>query len=156
MTKETEPKINTKGADVAYKFERLMKKLIQCMTQETLALQAHNRHLATSMAEEKARLLHNYRDLHAELLTHPDILKDVDTDIRKHLKTMAAEFEYVMKDNIQAIQSGRHAVGRLINRILQKAREAALASHKYYNAKGEMVEPGMKKSMTPTKFSETY
>ena len=156
MTDANSKPINTKGADIAYKFERLMKKLIQCMTQETLALQSHNRNLATTMAEEKARLLHNYRDLQAELLTNPDILKDIDDDIRNHLKTMAAEFEYVMKDNIQAIQSGRNAVGRLINRILQKAREAAAASHKYYDSKGQMVEASTKKSMIPTKFSETF
>jgi len=156
MSNNLTQNLNINGADLALKLERLLKRLITCMTQETLAMQCHNHEVSGKMAQEKTMLMNNYRNLHKDLLANPDIIRNADTDIQNHLKTIIAEFEVVLCDNIKAVYSGRNAVGRLINRILQKARDTASPSHKHYNAKGQMVDGDLKSGMTPVRINDIY
>ncbi len=146
----------TEGADVALKISKLLKKLIECLTQETLALQSHNRTVAERMSQEKSVLMHNYKTIQKELSANPDLFQNLDKDVKAHLKGITTEFEIVLNDNIMAIQSGKNAVTRLIGRILDKAREAATLNPKSYNANGRIIENNTKSTMTPTKLNETY
>jgi hypothetical protein len=149
--------LNTKGADIALKLENIIKRMSKCMTQETLALQSQNRAIAAEMAEEKARHLQAYRALAEEVKSRPDVVSGLDPDIKKHIETMMAEFEVIMKDNIRVILSNRFAVKRLIQRIMDKAREAASSNHQYYNAQGKIMNgSGQKSAMVSTQLNETF
>lgn len=119
----TDKPLNTKGANTALQVQKLLKALIECMTQETLALRAYNQDIAQKMSEEKTRLLVTYKTIAAELQKNPDILRQTDDDIQKQLGTLMDEFEIVLKENMTTIQAGRSAVTRLINRLLSKVRE---------------------------------
>lgn len=153
---DTQPKLNVDGADSALKITKILKKLITCLTQETLALQGHNRDIAAKMAQEKTILMHNYKTLQNNVLENPETLKNLDPDVRAHLKEVTKEFEVALKDNVVAIYSGRNAVSRLINRIIKKARDSVSTTPKSYNASGCMVNNDTKASMMPTKLNETH
>ena len=149
-------KLNTDGADVALKISKILKKLITCLTQETLALQSHNRDIANKMNQEKTLLMHNYKSIQAHLAETPELFKNSDSDVKKHLQDITAEFETVLDDNVMAIQSGRNAVSRLIKRIIKKARQAASTSPQAYDANGYTIADNIKAPMMPTKLNETF
>lgn len=139
MTANNKP-LNTKGADTALKIQKLLKSLIECMSQETLAIKAQKQDIAAKMNEEKSRLLPHYQSIAKELKENPSLLREADEDVRKQLSALMAEFSAVMNENIMTIQTGRTAVSRLIERLLNKAREAVNKSGRRYNAKGKLVE----------------
>ena len=149
-------KPNTRGADTALKIQKLLKSLIECMSQETLALKSHNRDVAGKMSEEKTRLLLTYQNIASELHKNPDVLKQADADIQKQLISLMGEFETVLKDNMTAIQAGKGAVSRLINRLLTKAREAVGSTGRHYNAKGQLVEHRHRGPINPSQLNEVY
>ena len=152
---DTKP-LNTKGADTALKIEKLLKSLIECMAQETLALKSQNQSVAGQMTKEKIRLLTTYKAIAAELESNPDMLKSVDEDIKKQLKGLIGDFDATLKENITAIQSGRSAVSRLINRLLNKAREAVNNTNRNYDSKGKLVEQRVQSMISPTQLNEVY
>lgn len=155
-TKAQAPKLNTDGADSALKISKILKRLITCLTQETMALKSHNRDVAKKMAQEKTILMNNYKTLQNNVLQNPDMLKNLDPDIKSHLKEITTEFETVLKDNVVAIYAGRNAVTRLINRIVKKARDSVSTNPKSYNANGHITNSDGKASIMPTKLNETY
>ena len=144
------------NADTALKLVKILQKLMQCMSQETLAVQNHNRDIAAKMSQEKTLLMHNYKSIQGELTSYPRLFDNLDDDIKKHLKDVIKEFEFVLKENMRAIDAGRGAVKRLIDRILKKARQAASLNPKAYNAQGHLVDNDMKHGIVPTKLNETY
>lgn len=154
----TAPKraVHLEGADMALKITRLLENLITCLTQETLAIQSHNRGVAEKMNQEKTHMMHSYKNLHTELSQKPDIFKNLDPDIKSHLQKLTAEFEIALKDNITAIIAGRGAATRLIERILNRVREATSTNTKSYNNAGKMVEQKSSRTIMPTKLNETY
>ena len=130
-----------RSADVmAAKIKTLLADLTQCMTQETMAVQSNNQAVFGQMSQEKLRLLTNYQSIARELEQNPTLLKQLDDDAREHLKAILAEFDGVLQDNLTSIQAGKNAIGRVITRLLKKAREAATSKTRSYNEKGEMVE----------------
>ena len=152
---ETKP-LNIKGADTAFRVQKLLKNLIECMSQETLALHAQNQTIAGTMSKEKIRLFATYKAIAAELQNNPDILKTIDKDIQKQLITLMDDFDQTLKENITAIQTGRFAVSRLINRLLTKAREAVGHPNRNYNEKGKLVEQKIQSATFPTQLNEVY
>lgn len=148
--------LNINGAGMALKVQNLLKALIECMTQETMALKAHNQDIATKMSAEKTRLMMTYKVIAAELHNNPTILKQADDDIRAQLGTLMDEFEIVLKDNMTTIQAGRGAISRLINRLLNKVRETVCQTSRNYNEHGELVEKRSQRPMQPTQLNEIY
>lgn len=153
--KTTNTQLNINGASLALKTEKLLKKLIHVLSQETLAMQSHNRSIANNMAQEKTQLLANYKSIQEQLKENPEILRQADEDVRTHLKEVMAEFEIILCDNIRAIQSGRNAVRRIMNRILTKARDSVEHTTKLYNSSGKMIKTSTHSTMTPVKINET-
>ena len=121
-----------------------------------MALKSHNGDIAGKMREEKTRLLLTYQAIASELQKNPEILKQTDSDIQKQLTLLMKEFETVLRDNMTAIQAGRGAVARLINRLLTKAREAVGNSSRNYNAKGQLVERHRASPINPSQLNEVY
>lgn len=153
--KETS-KPNTNGADMALKVSKLLKSLITCLTQETLAIQSHNRAVAEKMNQEKTRLMHSYTALKDQLESNPKMFENLDQDIKAHLKDISKEFEVVLKENMMAVVVGKKAVSRLIGRILEKVREAASVNNKSYNNAGKMNETALSNKIIPTTLNETF
>jgi len=156
MNKNETVRSNSDGADMALKVSKLFKKLITCLSQETLALQSHNRAVAEKMNQEKTRLMHSYKAVQGELKDNPTLFKNLDTDIKKHLQELSKEFETVLKDNMLAVVVGKKAVTRLIDRILEKVREASSMNTKSYNNSGRINESRMSNKIIPTTLNETY
>ncbi len=149
-------KINTRGADIALKTEKLLTKLIHVMGQENLALQAYNRSVAEEMAQEKTLLIGNYRALMLDLEKDPEAFKKLDDDIRAHIQKLTKDFEVAMKENARVVYGRRFAVKKLLDRILTKARDVAGAQVKSYNAKGKMNIQRSNAGTLPTQLNETY
>lgn len=156
MTTQKQAPLNVEGVDSAMKIAKLLQKLITCLTQETLALQSHNRDIASKMALEKTVLMNNYKTLQDNVFQKPAVLENLDADVKAHLKAVTKEFETALKDNVVAIYAGRNAVNRLITRIIKKARDSVSHTPKSYNSKGHMTDSDLKTSMTPTKLNEIY
>lgn len=155
-TENTNKQVSVNGADFALRTSKLLKKLITCMTQETLAIQSYNRSVAEEMNQEKTLLMHNYQSVRSELEANPEIFKNLDADLKKHLQEITTEFEAVLKDNMMAITTGKKAVSRLITRILDKVRKTTINAPKSYNANGVVVDSASQSTMVPTKLNETY
>jgi len=156
MTDQNDSKLNICGADIAVKTEKLLQKLMHVMGQENLALQAHNRALAEEMAQEKTLLIGNYRALIKELQQDPDAYKKLDESIRNHIAKMVTDFEDAMKENARVVYGRRYAVKRLLDRILNKARDAAASPVKSYNANGKMHAKCSSGGSVPIQLNETY
>jgi len=159
MSDETqiiEKPLKTEGADKALNIQKVLKRLIECLSQETLALKSNNRALAIKMAEEKARLTHDYREIQNNFQKDPEAFQKLDKGVQAHLKSLIAEFETILTDNVQAIQSGRNAVNRLIDRILTRARDMA-TTHTTYNADGQVnTHKASRSATTPIQISEKF
>lgn len=153
---QKDTKLNTRGADIALKTEKLLKKLIHVMAQENLALQAYNRSLAEEMAQEKTLLIGNYRALLLDLEKDPEAFKKLDADILTHIKQLTADFEKAMKENARVVYGRRYAVKKLLDRILTKARNVAGHSVKSYNATGKMNAQTSSAGTLPTQLNETF
>jgi hypothetical protein len=153
---KSEKKVNTRGADIALKTEKLLKQLIHVMGQENLALQSYNRAMAEEMAQEKTLLIGNYRVLMKDLEKDPQAFKNMASDIRKPLEQLIADFETAMKENAKTVYAKRYAVKRLLDRILTKARDAAGTTVKSYNASGKMNSKTSRAGLLPTQLNETY
>jgi hypothetical protein len=149
--------LNISGADFAFRLEKLIRKLMECIIQETLAIKSHDRNIAELMRQEKSLLLFNYQSMIIELERTPNILRELDSDLKEHLQKTIYDFEAVMVDNIKTIQAGKNSVGRLIARILDKARIATSTAPKAYNNFGLIAQGhSMRAPATPTKLNETY
>ena len=145
-----------KGTDIVSKTETLLKKLIHVMSQENLALQAHDRSLAEEMAQEKTLLIENYRALIKDLEKEPEALKNIDDDAKAHVQQMIADFDVAMRENAKAIYARRYAVKKILERILDKARQVSGGNHKSYNQQGKMNHVSSKSRFIPTQLNETY
>lgn len=146
--------LNTKGADMSLSIERILTNLTVCLNQETEAVLQNNRDAASALQEEKIRLMQQYKGLSEKLEKNPDILDQIDPNVRTHLKTISADFQDALKNNLRAIKSAHDAVNRLIDRIMTTARRTLSEDTQKYDAKGALVGAGYNGSMTPTKLNE--
>ncbi len=145
-----------KGTDIVSKTETLLRKLIHVMGQENLALQAHDRQLAEEMAQEKTLLIENYRALIKDLKKEPEALKNINADAKAHVQELIKEFDTAMRENAKAVYARRYAVKKILERILNKARQVSGGSHKSYNQQGKMNDLSSKSKFIPTQLNETY
>ena len=155
MNQNNEKPLNTRGADIAVKTEKLLKKLIHVMGQENLALQSYNRKVAEEMAQEKTLMIGNYRALMMDLEKDPEAFKKMDEDVKTHIQKLMADFEVAMKENARVVYGRRHAVKKLLDRILIKAREVASGSVKSYNSSGKMNTRTSHAGVYATQLNET-
>jgi hypothetical protein len=145
-----------KGTDIVSKTETLLRKLIHVMGQENLALQAHDRSLAEEMAQEKTVLISNYRALIKDIEKDPEALKNLDEDTKSHVQKMISDFEVAMRENAKAVYARRYAVKKILERILDKARQVSGGNHKSYNQQGKMNDCSSSAKFIPTQLNETY
>ena len=132
----------------------LLTQLIRCLDAETAALQENNRDKAALRSREKILLLQNYEAISRGLQKKPDMLMDLDSSVKLHLKEKILHFERSLNANTNTVSTSKNAVNRLINRIMDRARDAIKSPLQPYNNKGQIMARKSGSSMMPVKLSE--
>ena len=106
------------------------------LSQETQLLRQAKFDAAKELQTEKNNMTKLYQALVEKMSTHQDQVKEeISDDLRQNVIFARTEFTSILHKNLEAIENTKKTSQRIINRIIDSAREAT-ASDPNYNAHG--------------------
>lgn len=113
-------------------FSTLLKK-------ETDALKSADFKTVDGLQTDKKIFAKQYHAVVTGLSTRKDDIVKLDIPVRERLIRARTDFTIILNDNLRALEMAKDGTKRLVNRILDAARQAVAEDHQTgYSAKGQM------------------
>lgn len=109
----------------------------EILNHETKALQASDYAAVDRLQPEKKLLARRYNDKVQALSTRKGEMMSLDLPTREKLVRARVQFTLLLADNMQALEAARNSAGRLVDRILETARQTVMDEKRtHYSSKG--------------------
>lgn len=109
------------------------------LSDETDALKTFNFEKVDSLQAEKKSIAARYQGLVVAMGNRRAEIEDLDTTLREKFVRMRTHFTHVLQENMMVLESTRNSANRLVNRILDTARQNITEEQvTNYSAKGRM------------------
>lgn len=109
------------------------------LTDETLALKSSDFKTMDDLQPQKRNLAKTYQDMVTSLSGRQGEMSGLDGDLRERLIMTRLRFTHILQDNMVALENMKRSTQRLVNRILDVARDSVTENtHHKYSAGGKM------------------
>ncbi len=106
---------------------------------ETNALKTSDFRTVDGLQTDKKNFAKQYHAVVTGLATNKDEVMKLDVTLREKLVRARTEFTVILNDNLRALEMAKDSTKRLVNRILDAARQAvAEDTQTVYSAQGKM------------------
>ena len=106
---------------------------------ETLALKKSDFKIMDDLQSSKRSLAKTYQELVTSLSARQGEMSGLDGDLRERLIMTRMRFTHILQDNMLALENMKRSTQRLVNRILDVARDSVTEeTHHKYSASGKM------------------
>lgn len=137
MTTEAKAKLplQTEVLDILSVLEDFSKLL----NTETLALKKSDFQTMDSLQQDKKDIARKYQDMVTSLSARQSEMASLDGALRERLIMTRMRFTHILQDNMLALEHMKRSTQRLVNRILDVARDSVTEdTHHKYSASGKM------------------
>lgn len=126
------------------------------LEEETEALRAAEYDRADDMQHRKKELSHQYQSRIQVLVNRKEEIQKMPEQIKEMIIQARLAFSKVLTENLQAIDGVRQSSQRMVNRILESARES-VSEDAGYNAHGQIYSTTSKgSSPVSIRLNETF
>jgi len=109
------------------------------LTDETLALKKSDFKTMDDLQPKKREIAKTYQDMVTSLSRRQAEMSGLDGDLRERLIMTRMRFTHILQDNMVALENMKRSTQRLVNRILDVARDSVTEeTHHKYSANGKM------------------
>lgn len=106
---------------------------------ETLALKKSDFKTMDDLQPKKRDIAKTYQDMVTSLSQRQGEMSGLDGDLRERLIMTRMRFTHILQDNMLALENMKRSAQRLVNRILDVARDSVTEeTHHKYSAGGKM------------------
>lgn len=106
---------------------------------ETLALKKSDFKTMDELQAQKREIAKIYQDMVTSLSQRQAEMSGLDGDLRERLIMTRMRFTHILQDNMVALENMKRSTQRLVNRILDVARDSVTEdTHHKYSANGKM------------------
>jgi len=106
---------------------------------ETLALKKSDFKAMDDLQPQKRDIAKTYQDMVTALAQRQNEMSGLDGELRERLIMTRMRFTHILQDNMLALENMKRSTQRLVNRILDVARDSVTEeTHHKYSASGKM------------------